>query len=599
MMMKRITAAFLFVALTAIFCYSTVAAAGNVEFCFDYHYAADHATVFGRDVTTEGELLIPPSVDELPVYAIESSGFDGYEKIASLDVPEPLNTIGAAAFKDCVNLRNIKIASSVKHIAKDAFLNCGYYNDVNNWDRTGALYIDDILIRVSPVCVGTFHVKEGTRIIADGAFEGCTGITDVSIPSSVEFVGRDVFTDSGMFLNPASWTESALYVSDWLIAVKNATDFKFKEGICKIADGAFQNCDGLKTITLPEGVKRIGPFTFWGCSDLVSISIPATVEYIGDNAFTHCNLNEIYVHPDNSVYTVYDDILYSKDFKTAIKCPKNRNKAVVLHDKTLYIGNSAFLGCNQLAKVDLSPGLIGIGRSAFTECYSVEKFDLPELLRRIGQFAFSNCNRVKSIIIPDGVTILEENAFSCCLGLEKVQIGSEVKEIKAWTFEYCENLNDVIFHNDVQKIGYLSFFETALIKDSSNYDDHGLLIIDNYLIKAKDNECGIYDIPDGVTLIASNCFEDCNAVEHIILPKSLKYINFGGLSADDTIEKITFCGTESEWYSIDIDSRSAIHPEEGIRMIPDFPVTSTVIVCNTAAIALTSILITYKREKEI
>ena len=53
---------------TAICC--PVAAAEVEEPSFGYYYSADMATVYGRDITTEGELQIPASINSIAVMAL-------------------------------------------------------------------------------------------------------------------------------------------------------------------------------------------------------------------------------------------------------------------------------------------------------------------------------------------------------------------------------------------------------------------------------------------------------------------------------------------------------------------------------------------------
>lgn len=78
--------------------------------------------------------------------------------------------------------------------------------------------------------------------IGEWAFEGCTGLTGVTIPDSVTSLG----------------------------------------------DGVFLGCSGLKDIAISKNLTEMGYCVFEGCSSLVSITIPDSVEYIGDSAFYNC-----------------------------------------------------------------------------------------------------------------------------------------------------------------------------------------------------------------------------------------------------------------------------------------------------------------------
>ena len=183
--------------------------------------------------------------------------------------------------------------------------------------------------------------------------------------------------------------------------------------------------------------------------------------------------------------------------------------------------------------------------------------------------------------------------------MESIDIGSGIKEIKAWMFEYCENLNIVTLPYGIEKIGYLAFYQTALLENEENYDSQGLLYIVKYLIKAKNNETGIYDVPDGIVLIAMDCFEDCYDVQNIILPGSLKYINDCALSVRNKNQKITFHGTEEQWYDIFTDSCIGTYPEDGIRILSDFPTTLLICVISVTVISTALLVLIYRKQKGV
>ena len=89
--------------------------------------------------------------------------------------------------------------------------------------------------------------------LGDHAFYGCTGLTSLTIPSSVTSIG----------------------------------------------DYAFYECCGLTSLSIPSSVTSIGYSAFQGCSGLASLSIPSSVTSIGDYAFEGCSgLTSIYAYPE-------------------------------------------------------------------------------------------------------------------------------------------------------------------------------------------------------------------------------------------------------------------------------------------------------------
>ena len=102
--------------------------------------------------------------------------------------------------------------------------------------------------------------------IGSSAFQGCTSLTNIDIPSSVTTIG------SSAFYNCTS-----------------LTSIDIPSGVTTISANSFYNCTSLTSIVIPSGITSIGNFTFYGCSGLTSINIPSGVTSIGMSAFYSCS----------------------------------------------------------------------------------------------------------------------------------------------------------------------------------------------------------------------------------------------------------------------------------------------------------------------
>lgn len=66
------------------------------------------------------------------------------------------------------------------------------------------------------------------------------------------------------------------------------------DGVTKIDDYAFSNCDSLTEIIIPDSVTSIGSSAFSGCAALTSITIPESVKEVFNELFDGCvNLKQI------------------------------------------------------------------------------------------------------------------------------------------------------------------------------------------------------------------------------------------------------------------------------------------------------------------
>ena len=136
--------------------------------------------------------------------------------------------------------------------------------------KTDGKYSGDIIL---PEKVkGNDGVEYIVASLRASCFEGCSGLTSITIPSSITSIGDNCF-----------------YGCDGL------TSITIPSSVTSLGDYCFDWCDGLTSITIPSSVTSLGTSCFEWCSGLTSITIPSSVTSLGDYCFSGCkNLETVY-----------------------------------------------------------------------------------------------------------------------------------------------------------------------------------------------------------------------------------------------------------------------------------------------------------------
>lgn len=148
-------------------------------------------------------------------------------------------------------------------------------------------------------------------------------------------------------------------------------------------------------------VTQIDTYAFDGCEDLTSVTIPSTVTTlgIGNNLFSNCqNLSEIIVAEDNATFSSFNGMLFDKNKKTLLCCPRAK-ESVEIPNSVTEIGFSAFLGCSSLTSVTIPNSVIKIGMDAFSGCSGLTSIYCYAINPpALGSHVFNNVN-ISNVIL--------------------------------------------------------------------------------------------------------------------------------------------------------------------------------------------------------
>ena len=458
-------------------------------------------------------ITIPESITSIGDYA-----FSNCKSLTSITIPNSVTSIGSGAFYNCSLITSISIPESVRSIGGSAFEGTGYYNDKSNWENGNVLYIDNCLMDANTSMSGEYTIKDGTRLLAGGAFYNCYKLTSITIPESVTSIGSRAFhlctSLTSLVWNAINCEDLNYDNNNYLFYSGYITSFTFGDNVEHIPAYLCKNMNNLLSITIPNSVTSIGKGAFFGCSSLSSITIPNNVTSIGEYAFYDCSsLASVII--GNSVKSIGNDAFYNCSFLTTITIPNSVTS----------IGNYVFSSCSSLTSVTIPNSVTSIGYNPFYNCSALtsitltaptmetfchgttnQQIDLeiyrniqidgnevteiviPESVDSIKSKAFYMCN-ISSVEISDGVTSIGNNAFTDCPSLTSITIPNSVTSIGIGAFSYCTALTSFSVPKSVSKIEEYTFYNCSSLS--------------------------FIDISNSVTSISPNAFQLCSSLTSV------------------------------------------------------------------------------------
>ena len=492
-----------------------------------YSTSGSNATVTG--CTGSGEVVIPATVEiggtTYNVTTIGANAFDGNTSITKLTFVEPskVTTIDNFAFRDCSNLANNLatepvLPSSLTTLNRQAFRNCT--------GLTGKLTIPTSLKNVGngshggtngyffAGCTGITEVDFNTATyIGHEAFDGCTALTTVTLPETLQILGYNCFRGTGItsvvipksvtgfyqgaFMNCTSLESvefedgrttamnlqgQAFYGCTSLTSVTLVEKVNLNTGTSTTGNTSnFSGCTALESIVIPSSSTVIPNNTFFGCTSLQTVTISANTTMIGNNAFSGCTNLETVKYAEGQTEANFPSTLTSIGSYAFSDCEEidafnfdgcnptigsnafeNTGWYENVADNSIIYLNNQVIGYKGTitGAVTIEAGTTGIADKALENCTGITSIEFPASLTTIGKSAFLNTG-LTSVTIPESVTTIGISAFKNCTSLATVNIGNTVTRIPAGVFmgttSYHPAFTTITLPNSVTEIAASAF----------------------------------------------------------------------------------------------------------------------------------------------
>ncbi len=272
---------------------------------------------------------------------------------ASYTVPASVTSINDHAFASGTHLVSLTIPGSVKEIGEGAFSESRKLTNIS--------------------------LSEGLKSIGDKAFHYCPKLAGITLPASLAPLENDPFygCDSLQSINIAegskymSSIDGVLFSADKTVLIsypRTRIDgtYAVPEGVEKIGEGAFAECNNLVSVTFPDSLTEIGENAFNGCERLTDFTLPEGLVTIGDSAFDYVPGPKRLVIPQ-TVGTIGYEAFYDCE---------NLAEVIILNPETDLEDAYSFIGCNEELTIS---GFAGSTAEAYADEYDIPFIVMEEI----------------------------------------------------------------------------------------------------------------------------------------------------------------------------------------------------------------------------
>ena len=405
-------------------------------------------------------------------------------------LPANITTIGKYAFKNCSSLTELSFENNsiLNLIDEGAFYGC---SNLSNFSLPSPVYNQGNMIKISIndyafqdcISLTSFTITENINSpIGNNVFKNCIGIQNFIISNN-----NNYNYDNGALINSNKLKQFALNYNP----VGGNGKYTIPNTITSIDKYAFANCQHLTEIDLTylsNNITVIPIYTFAFCTSLQTITIPDTITEIGGSAFLGCsNLKNINFGQNSELKTI-------SDYSVFQGC--NSLETIHIPPKVSYISSDTFVDCYKLKTfmVDNNSNFNTITGTEliknnilffYAQNSSNTSYTIPNGITHISKYAFRNANNLKSISIPDSIIYIDEYSFDSCYNLTEINISinSNLRIINNYAFKDCKNIKKFTIPQNLIYIGQNAFDGCVNLTEVDFTNANNLIYIDQYAFK--------------------------------------------------------------------------------------------------------------------
>jgi len=429
---------------------------------------------------------------------LDSDVFYNCRSLSSITFNDTLKQIGYHTFQNCVSLTSVTFPENLEYIDNDCFRGCTALKTVNT---------------------------NGLKRICSRAFMDCTSLESVSFTESLERVDNDAFYNTPSLVTFKNIPQKRTYLEDHAFDASGWMDLQ-PDGVVYFGGTSYATKGAVSDVVIKDGTKWIDNRTFKNSSGLKSVTVPASVTDKIDfrDIFNACGntLEAINIDENHEKYKSVDGVVYSKDGKNLIYCPRAKKGTITLPDETEYINSDSLEYCDSITTVNL-----GVNTRSFNSndlnlyMANLDAVNVPAananfksengiLYNKTKTYLyFYPKNKTGAYTMPDTVNEVYYYALRNTKGLTEINIPDTLKNLYA-SNNFVNNPSLKAINIDENNQWYSSVNGVIYSKDKTK------------LYKVPDAYEGDLDIPETVTSIDDQyTFNNCTGIKKLTVPASV------------------------------------------------------------------------------
>lgn len=301
--------------------------------------------------------------------------------------------------------------------------------------------------------------------------------------------------------------------------INNGTTYQ----VTRIGLRAFYGCRDVTVVDIPEGITSIGRAAFNSCVNLENVDLPNSLVSIEESAFSYCHAITSF-HVPRNLASLGEQVFMGSSQIQFFSC-SSLNQHFKAVNGVLYSKDMTELYCYPVkataATYEVPSPVARIHEYCFANNQSLTQVTFPETLRRIDMNIFRGCKGITEVDIPDGVTHMGMTVFGDCSNLTRVHLPANLDTLDNSTFMSCSKLTEVFIPRKVKYIGTYVFYGSG--------------------VKAVTFEEG-----SELETIGHDAFHECNSLEYMDMPNSVKTIEYQAFFKCASLEWIHFSDNITE-----------------------------------------------------